>query len=1165
MAKTIDFLASDGEDDYSARPAPSKPTRRNATASSSRPPKRSRKGAEGAADSDNDNDDGFDITTSLLATDHPASPLSTSQQASRGAYAARAALKSDQHEDDAQFIASVMQQANIKAGAEVAKKALSAKGKGKNKLGSGVVTGGGSFQSMGLHPSLLRSLLIRGFTTPTPIQRQAIPAIMAQPPRDVVGMARTGSGKTLAYLIPLINRLNGRHSRTFGIKSLILCPSRELAVQILRVGKELARGWKADPGEGQDSRGEAIRWAMIVGGESLDEQFAIMSNNPDIVIATPGRMLHLTVEMNLDLKSAEYVVFDEADRLFEMGFAEQLEEMLLRLPPTRQTLLFSATLPKKLVEFAKAGLQANPKLVRLDADSKISADLRMAFFSVKPSEKEAALLLLLRDVIGVPLGEQAAPDLDEEAQFNQDASNDEGEGQGRRVWGNKRFDFKGKSKGKGRDFSTKRKRGGPAGGALELLPHQTIIFCATKHHVEYLLLLLTTTGYACSHIYSSLDQATRGIQMSRFRRGQTSLLIVTDVAARGIDLPVLEHVVNFDFPPQPRTFVHRVGRTARAGRNGWAWSMCTNAELPYLCDLQLFLARPLVSSHTALAAVAGGKDVEFADPLGLHDQLVLGTFPREALDLETEFIASSLTNTSSSTAHDFPAMRQVAERAQQKYEKSIAKASQESHRRAKEMIKLGSIEQINIHTAAGVQGEVPEWTLAGSPLEEMAVHDVIKRPSAYGLSGAKLSESARSVVGAAVPSTDASGKTAVKEAEEAAARAALLAKVNAFRPQETVFEIGMRGDATPLGALMRSRRQTMDVKTKRAEALEARKRILEGGASIEDEGEGQGEPGAVASKNTVKKKKLSASKADPDEDAEPNVPVDLEEADEAEILAAFDTGARSSSRQAAVHGADADSNSEASDNAEADARPAKRSRSGATAKKGKRAATGSYRDPNFYLSYEQEGSRSERGYSLHNGSTSRSNGIDSFIQQASAASFDLAGDDATLGTQSQRPNVTRWDSKKKKFIQGTVGADNKKMIRTESGVRLPASFRSGRFDEWKREKRINLPKTGEVEQASSDPTGAPASTVMGLKKFRHNKLTQPKPTLGKGRPGQQNRLAARNEVKSAREIQKEREILQKRREKNARPSKNDAKGRHSRKGATRGARGGAKPGRGGRR
>lgn len=420
MAKTIDFLASDGEDDFAPRPAKTVPSK-NATASSSssKPTKRSRKAAN---DSDNDdNDDGFDITSSLLAptpaasTSAPTPQLSSSESAAKKAYASRTASKpADPEDDDASFIASVMQQANVKAGVEVAKKALSGKTKGKNKLSSGILTGGGSFQSMGLHPSLLRSLLIRGFSTPTPIQQQAIPAIMSQPPRDVVGMARTGSGKTLAYLIPLINRLNGRHSSTYGIKSLILCPSRELAVQILRVGKEIARGWKGDPGEGQDSRGEAIRWAMIVGGESLDEQFSIMSNNPDVVIATPGRMLHLTVEMNLDLKSVEYVVFDEADRLFEMGFAEQLEEMLLRLPPTRQTLLFSATLPKKLVEFAKAGLQANPKLVRLDADSKISADLRMAFFSVKPSEKEAALLLLLRDVIGVSLGEQAAPDLEEE-------------------------------------------------------------------------------------------------------------------------------------------------------------------------------------------------------------------------------------------------------------------------------------------------------------------------------------------------------------------------------------------------------------------------------------------------------------------------------------------------------------------------------------------------------------------------------------------------------------------------------------------------------------------------------------------------------------------------------------------------------------------------------
>ena len=273
------------------------------------------------------------------------------------------------------------------------------------------------------------------------------------------------------------------------------------------------------------------------------------------IIATPGRLLHLIVEMNLDLKSVQYVVFDEADRLFEMGFETALTEILHRLPPTRQTLLFSATLPKSLVEFAKAGLE-NPKLVRLDSESKISTDLRMAFFSVKQHEKDASLLVLLRDVIGVPTG---TPERKEEGSA----------------------DKKGKTKQKYSDLAAS--------------PHQVLVFAATKHHVEYLTNLLSTAGYAVSQIYGSLDQTARTQQMDQFRRGQTSILVVTDVAARGIDIPVLENVVNYDFPQGARVFVHRVGRTARAGRQGWAWSFVTNSELPYLLDLQLFLGRQIKS------------------------------------------------------------------------------------------------------------------------------------------------------------------------------------------------------------------------------------------------------------------------------------------------------------------------------------------------------------------------------------------------------------------------------------------------------------------------------------------------------------------------------------------------------------------------------------------
>ncbi|WFD36530.1 RNA helicase [Malassezia cuniculi] len=852
-------------------------------------------------------------------------------------------------DDDAAFIAAATQRHNIKAGTQVAKKAT----KKSANTASGVVSGGGSFQSMGLHPSLLRSLLLRGYTTPTPIQRRAIPAILAQPPQDVVGMARTGSGKTLSYMVPLIQRLNGRHSTSFGIKSLILVPSRELAVQIVRVGKDIARGWR-------DDNAEAIRWALVVGGEGMDEQFALMSNNPDVVIATPGRLLHLIVEMNMDLRTVEYVVFDEADRLFEMGFAEQLEELLRRLPPTRQTLLFSATLPKSLVEFARAGLEANPRLIRLDADSKISPELRMAFFSVKPTEKEASLLLLLRLVIGVPTGEQEA--------------------------------------------TVQHK------GQADMRPYQTIIFCATKHHVEYLLLLLTTVGYACAHIYSSLDQAARGSQMALFRSGRASLLIVTDLAARGIDLPVLEHVINYDFAPQPRLFVHRVGRTARAGRSGWAWSLVTPVELPYLCDLQLFLGRPLVSAHRAT-----GEEL-----LDLNGALVIGTLPREAVDEEVEAV-DNMMHASSNVAANYDALRGVVKRAHSMYVRSQAKPSQESFRRAKDMSK--DAERL------AITGAEAAWALAGGPLEEEGVHDVVRRPSAYGLGG----------------------KAAPKPHDDslAAARASLLAKVNSFRPGETVFEIGQRGQKQPLSRLMQDRRRTLATKQIRARSIEESKRA-------------------------------AASEV-------PAVPTvgSADNADEAEIASVFNTG--------------------------------------------------SFKDPTFYMSYEQQGASAERGYSLGR----------SFADEAKGATMDVAGDDVGPGGHVTRIGSQRWDPKKKRFIKGDgAGANNEKMIRTESGLRLPASFRSGRYDQWRKEQRVQLPRAGEQERALPTSVQRQAESAGRTGRFVHKQSKAPKP-LDPKRSDYKKKLKqhaskgssnARSELKTATDIHKARALKEKRRAKNARPS-----------------------------
>lgn len=228
-------------------------------------------------------------------------------------------------EAEEEEIMAMMGKKSMKDGTAAVKASL---GKGKAKETKSVV-GGGSWQSMGLAAPLLRSLLMRGYKTPTPIQRASIPSAIASPPRDLVGMARTGSGKTLAYMIPLLQRLSGKHSTKFGARALILCPGRELAMQILRVGKEMGRGFRSgktghagdnesedDDDAGADGGRKAgdLRWGLVVGGEGLDEQFSMIASNPDVIIATPGRLLHLIVEMNMDLKSVEYVVFDEADR-----------------------------------------------------------------------------------------------------------------------------------------------------------------------------------------------------------------------------------------------------------------------------------------------------------------------------------------------------------------------------------------------------------------------------------------------------------------------------------------------------------------------------------------------------------------------------------------------------------------------------------------------------------------------------------------------------------------------------------------------------------------------------------------------------------------------------------------------------------------------------------
>lgn len=432
-------------------------------------------------------------------------------------------------------------------------------------------------------------------------------------------MARTGSGKTAAFVIPMIEKLKA-HSARVGARALILSPSRELALQTLKVVKEFGRGTD-------------LKCVLLVGGDSLEEQFGFMAANPDIVIATPGRFLHLKVEMSLDLSSVKYVVFDEADRLFEMGFSAQLTEILHALPSSRQTLLFSATLPKSLVEFARAGLQ-EPSLVRLDAESKVSPDLENAFFSVKSAEKEGALLHILNDLIKMPTGPPEGA--------------------------KKAAETNGKKRKRGEDGR------GPKQKPTE---HSTIIFAATKHHVDYLALLLRLSGFAVSHAYGSLDQTARNIQVEDFRTGMTNILVVTDVAARGIDIPVLANVINYDFPPQPKIFVHRVGRTARAGQRGWSYSLVRDTDAPYLLDLQLFLGKKLLLGRDS------GETSNYAE------DVIVGALQRDKLESTTEWISKLVEDDD-----DLSALRSVAGKGERLYIKTRNSASSESAKRAKEVV-----------------------------------------------------------------------------------------------------------------------------------------------------------------------------------------------------------------------------------------------------------------------------------------------------------------------------------------------------------------------------------------------------------------------------------------------------------------------------------------------
>lgn len=383
-----------------------------------------------------------------------------------------------------------------------------------------------TWKNFNLQEDTLEILQQQKYDKPTPIQEKCIPLILEG--NDVIAMARTGSGKTAAFLLPVIEKLViAKNKQNYAsqvsvnqpgsaIKCLIISPTRELALQTYNFAKIFG-----------ESRGLNI--GTIIGGDSLNQQFGLMhSTSIDLIIAVPGRLMHVLTEMNIaKLKNVEYLIFDEADRLFEQNFQIQLNEILARCTnDRRKTLLFSATMPPKIAEFARAGL-VNPSVVRIDSETKINENMELEFIYTRPDEKYSVLVYLLRNVI-------EHEDTDE----------------------------------------------------------QTIIFAATKYHVEYLSKLCTELSIKNTFLYSSLPQVNRLENMEKFRNKEYNLLICTDVAARGVDIPELDNVVHFHFPYQNKTFIHRCGRVCRAGKNtGKSIAIVSSEELPYVVQVVNYVKR----------------------------------------------------------------------------------------------------------------------------------------------------------------------------------------------------------------------------------------------------------------------------------------------------------------------------------------------------------------------------------------------------------------------------------------------------------------------------------------------------------------------------------------------------------------------------------------------
>lgn len=359
------------------------------------------------------------------------------------------------------------------------------------------------FTDLGLIDPILQAVEKKWYTQPTPIQEQSIPHILDW--RDVLGSAQTGTGKTAAFAIPTLQLL--QQERTLentnrAIKSLILTPTRELAIQIQESFNDYGHNLK-------------LKHAVIFGGVSQGRQVQQLKSGIDILVATPGRLLDLMNQGFVDLRKVEIFTLDEADRMLNMGFINDVKKVLAKLPAKKQTLFFSATMPKEIAGLADSILD-NPIKIVVAPVSSTADTVKQAVFYVSKNDKKHLLVDLLNKT----------------------------------------------------DITS------------------LLVFTRTKHGADRVVRELEQAGIWAQAIHGNKSQNNRQRALSNFKSGETRVLVATDIAARGIDVDNLAYVVNYDLPNEPETYVHRIGRTGRAGKGGMAISFCNHEEFEYLLDIQ---------------------------------------------------------------------------------------------------------------------------------------------------------------------------------------------------------------------------------------------------------------------------------------------------------------------------------------------------------------------------------------------------------------------------------------------------------------------------------------------------------------------------------------------------------------------------------------------------